>query len=266
MTDKNEIVIFTNEDFGEIRTINRNGEPWFVGKDVAAVLGYADTNKAIAMHIDGEDKLNDKTSSSLGQRGGWLINESGLYSLIFSSKMPTAKKFKRWVTTEILPTIRKYGVYAVDALLDNPDFAIQAFTALKEEREKRKSLEAKTTAQAQLIEEMQPKATYYDIVLNCKELVTVNAIAKDYGKSAVWLNKWLHDHGIQYKQGKMWHLYQKYAGKGYTQSKTYAIPDDSGDSHAKPLTCWTQKGRLFLYELLKKNGILPLIEQNYDEA
>lgn len=120
--------------------------------------------------------------------------------------------------------------------------------------------------QAKQIEEMQPKVTYYDIVLNCKELVTVNAIAKDYGKSAVWLNKWLHEHGIQYKQGKMWHLYQKYAGKGYTHSKTYAIPDDSGDSHAKPLTCWTQKGRLFLYELLKENGILPLIEQNHDEA
>lgn len=122
------------------------------------------------------------------------------------------------------------------------------------------------TMQAKQIEEMQSKVTYYDIVLNCKELVTVNAIAKDYGKSAVWLNKWLHEHGIQYKQGKMWHLYQKYAGKGYTHSKTYAIPDDSGDSHAKPLTCWTQKGRIFLYELLKENGILPLIEQNYDEA
>lgn len=95
--------------------------------------------------------------------------------------------------------------------------------------------------QAKQIEEMLPKVSYYDIVLNCKELVTVNAIAKDYGKSAVWLNKWLHEHGIQYKQGKMWHLYQKYSGNGYTHSKTYAIPDDRGDSHAKPLTCWTQK-------------------------
>ncbi len=122
--------------------------------------------------------------------------------------------------------------------------------------------------QAKQIAEMQPKATYYDVVLNCKELVTVNAIAKDYGKSAIWLNKWLHEHGIQYKQGKMWHLYQKYAGKGYTHSKTYAIPDDSGDSHAKPLTCWTMKGRLFLYDLLKSHGFLPLIEQETadDEA
>lgn len=266
MADKNEIMIFTNEDFGEIRTTVVNGEPWFVGKDAAQLLGYRDTSDALKKHVDDEDKLSRRFTDSGQSRQMYIINESGLYSLILSSKMPTAKKFKHWVTAEVLPAIRRHGLYAVDTLLDNPDFAIQAFTALKEEREKRKALEAKSAAQAQLIEEMQPKATYYDIVLNCKELVTVNAIAKDYGKSAVWLNKWLHEHGVQYKQGKMWHLYQKYAGKGYTQSKTYAVPDDSGDSHAKPLTCWTQKGRIFLYELLKENGILPLIEKNYDEA
>ncbi len=266
MADKNEIMIFTNEDFGEIRTTVVNGEPWFVGKDAAQLLGYSNTRKAIADHVDDDDKGVTKCDTLGGTQNMTIINESGLYSLILSSKLTDAKKFKRWVTAEVLPAIRRHGLYAVDALLDNPDFAIQAFTALKEEREKRKALEAKAAAQAELIEEMQPKATYFDIILNCKELVTVNAIAKDYGKSAVWLNKWLHEHGVQYKQGKMWHLYQKYAGKGYTQSKTYAIPDDSGDSHAKPLTCWTQKGRIFLYELLKENGILPLIEQNHDEA
>lgn len=117
------------------------------------------------------------------------------------------------------------------------------------------------SAQAQLIEEMQPKVTYYDVVLNCKDLVTVNTIAKDYGKSAVWLNKWLHEHGVQYRQGKMWHLYQRYAEKGYTQSKTYAIPAELTEGKAKALTCWTPKGRLFIYDLLKEHGILPLIEQ-----
>lgn len=117
------------------------------------------------------------------------------------------------------------------------------------------------TMQTKQIEEMQPKVTYYDIVLNCKDLVTVNTIAKDYGKSAVWLNKWLHEHGIQYKQGKMWHLYQRYAEKGYTQSKTYAIPAELTDGKAKALTCWTPKGRMFIYNLLKENSIIPLIEQ-----
>ena len=102
----NELKIFEHPDFGKIRTVTIDDEPYFVGKDIAGVLGYADLNKAIAMHVDEEDKLNDKTSSSLGQRGGWLINESGLYSLILGSKLPGAKKFKRWVTSEVLPSIR----------------------------------------------------------------------------------------------------------------------------------------------------------------
>lgn len=104
--------IFKNPDLGQIRVIEYNNEPLFVGKDVATILGYSDTNKAIAMHVDDEDKLNDKTALSLGQRGGWFINESGLYSLILSSKLPTAKQFKRWVTSEILPSIRKNGTYS----------------------------------------------------------------------------------------------------------------------------------------------------------
>lgn len=102
----NELKIFEPPDFGKIRTVTIDDEPYLVGKDIAGVLGYADLNKAIAMHVDEEDKLNDKTSSSLGQRGGWLINESGLYSLILGSKLPGAKKFKCWVTSEVLPSIR----------------------------------------------------------------------------------------------------------------------------------------------------------------
>ncbi len=132
--------------------------------------------------------------------------------------------------------------------------------------EQNSQLLEKNTAQEKLIEEMQPKVSYCDIVLNCKELVTVNAIAKDYGKSAVWLNKWLHEHGIQYKQGEVWLLYQKYANKGYVKSKTTTFIGTDGGQHAKSHTYWTQRGRIFLYELLKENGILPLIEQNHDEA
>lgn len=112
---KNELKIFENEAFGKVRVIEKNNEPWFVGKDVAGILGYSDLNKAVSMHVDKEDKkLNDKTSPSFGQRGATLINESGLYSLILSSKLPAAKKFKRWVTSEILPAIRKTGSYSVN--------------------------------------------------------------------------------------------------------------------------------------------------------
>ena len=123
------------------------------------------------------------------------------------------------------------------------------------------ALEMQTKVQAKQIEEMQPKVTYYDLVLNCKDLVSVNTIAKDYGKSAIWLNKWLHDKKIQYRQGKVWILYQKYAKKGYAKSRTRTFPDTGGGNHARVHTYWTQKGRLFIYDLLKENGILPLIEQ-----
>lgn len=122
----------------EIRTIEKDGEPWFVGKDVAAVLGYANASKAIQDHVDAEDKLNNDSLLSLGQRGGWLINESSLYSLILSSKMPNAKKFKRWVTSVVLPSIRKHGAYMTDQTLEqaltSPDFLIQLATQLKEEK------------------------------------------------------------------------------------------------------------------------------------
>lgn len=257
----NELKIFENPDFGKVRTMEIDGEPYFVGKDVAEILGYSDTNKAIAMHVDEEDKLNDKTSSSLGQRGGWLINESGLYSLILSSKLPKAKEFKRWVTSEVLPSIRKHGAYAVDELINDPELAIKAFTALKEERMKNKQLETTVAVQTQQISELKPKATYYDVILNCKDLVSATEIAKDYGKSAKWLNNLLHELGVQFKQGGIWLLYQNYAECGYTSTKTHNYLDENGGNHAKVHTYWTQKGRIFIYDLLKGKGILPNAER-----
>lgn len=259
----NELKIFENEQFGTIRTVEIDNTPYFVGKDVAEVLGYSDTNKAIAMHCDDEDKkLNDKSSSSFGQRGATLINESGLYSLILSSKLPKAKEFKRWVTSEVLPAIRKHGVYAVDEVLENPDMLISALQALKEEKAKAKRLTETLAVQEQQIAELQPKASYYDVVLNCKDLVSVTEIAKDYGKSAKWLNEKLHELGIQFKQGgKIWLLYQKYAEKGYTSTKTQTYNGTDGEIHTKEHTYWTQKGRLFIYDKLKAECILPVMEK-----
>ena len=139
----NDLITFNNPKFGEVRTVEQNGEPWFVGKDVAVILGYTNPSKALTDHVDDEDKLNNETLSSLGQRGGWLINESGLYSLILSSKLPTARAFKRWVTSEVLPSLRKHGLYAADELLNNPDLMIEAMQALKAERVKNQQLNAK---------------------------------------------------------------------------------------------------------------------------
>ena len=115
--------------------------------------------------------------------------------------------------------------------------------------------------QNQQILEMKPKVSYYDVVLNCKDLISTSAIAKDYGKSAIWMNRYLHEKGVQFKQGDIWLLYQRYAQKGYTSTKTHSYPGTDGETHTKVHTYWTQKGRLFIYELMKSDGMMPLIEQ-----
>ena len=244
-----EIQVFNNAELGEVRTTVIDGEVMFVGKDVAEILGYQNGSKALADHVDEEDKLYNDSLSSLGQRGGWLINESGLYNLILSSKMPNAKKFKRWVTAEVLPAIRKHGVYAVDEVLQNPDVLIQALTELKKEREEKEKLKETVAVQNQQITEMTPKAGYYDVVLNCKDVISTTEIAKDYGWSAKKMNAYLHEKKIQFKQGKIWLLYQKYSEQGLTSTKTSVYNGSDGLSHSSIHTYWTQKGRLFIYEL-----------------
>ena len=252
-----ELQIFNSTEFGSVRTATVNGEVMFVGKDVADILEYTNTAKAIRDHVDEEDKLTERIVLSGQNREVIFINESGLYSLILSSKMPNAKKFKHWVTAEVLPTVRKHGMYAIDEILENPDLAIEALTQLKEERERRKQLECQTLIQRQQIAEMQPKASYYDLILQNKNTVPITQIAKDYGMSGRKFNELLHELGVQYKFRKTWLLYQQYAECGYTQSRTYAIDESRSVMH----TYWTQKGRLFLYDLLKSEGILPVIEQ-----
>ena len=260
----NELKIFENEQFGTIRTVEIDSTPYFVGKDVAEILGYSNSRKALIDHVDEEDKIDGVTiRDSIGrEQSPVFINESGLYSLILSSKLPKAKEFKRWVTSEVLPAIRKHGVYAVDEVLENPDMLISALQALKEEKAKAKRLTETLAVQEQQIAELQPKASYYDVVLNCKDLVSVTEIAKDYGKSAKWLNEKLHELGIQFKQGgKIWILYQKYAEKGYTSTKTQTYNGNDGEVHTKEHTYWTQKGRLFIYDKLKAENILPVMEK-----
>lgn len=256
-----ELQVYKNAEFGSVRTTTIGGQPYFVGKDVAGILGYANTRKALIDHIDEEDKDDVTIRDAIGRNQTMTaINESGLYSLILSSKMPNAKKFKRWVTNEVLPAIRKHGLYATDDLIANPDLAIAAFTALKEEREKNKELMAAVAIGQQQIAEMKPKATYYDVVLKCRDAVNISVIAKDYGWSAMRMNEYLHEKGIQYKQGTIWLLYQKYAPNGYTKTNTHIYEDSKGIQHTKVHTKWTQKGRLFIYEQLKADGIYPQIE------
>lgn len=145
-------------------------------------------------------------------------------------------------------------------LIADPDLAIAAFTALKEERAKTKQLTETVAVQNQQIAELKPKASYYDVVLNCADLLSISKIAKDYGKSAKWLNNLLHELGVQFKQGDIWLLYQKYAQNGYTSTKTQTFNGSDGMVHSKVHTYWTQKGRLFIYDLMKKHNYYPLIE------
>lgn len=258
-----DIQTFTSPEFGNVRTVSIDGEPWLVGRDVASVLGYAKPENAIAAHVDSEDKTTTliQGTGSNYKSNTVLINESGLYSLVLSSRLPGARRFRRWVTSEVLPSIHRHGLYAMDEILADPDAMIAALTALKAEREERRRLEGTVAVQTQQILEMKPKASYYDVVLNCKDLVAISVIAEDFGWSATKMNQYLHEKGVQYKQGHIWLLYQKYAERGFTSTKTRSYPGADGETHTKVHTYWTQAGRLFIYDLMKTNGYIPLIER-----
>lgn len=259
--NKFNITPFFKKEFGEIRVIEIEGKPHFVGNDIAKALGYSNPHKALKDHCKRVMKVC--TNDSLGrQQDTNVIPEGDLYRLISKSKLPQAEKFESWVFDEVLPTIRKHGMYARDELLDNPELLIDLATKLKQERDQRKQLEVVNTALTQQIGELKPKADYTDMVLQNKSLMSVTAIAKDYGMSGVALNKKLNELGIQYKQSGQWFLYAKHQTKGYTSSSTTTIEHKDGTTEVKLHTKWTQKGRLFIYNELKKIGIVPLIEQD----
>ncbi len=187
----NELQIFNNSEFGEVRVLEIDNEPWFVGKDVVDILGYKNGSRDINAHVDEEDKLKYQIGTSGQMREQTIINESGLYSLILSSKLPNAKKFKKWVTGEVLPTIRKHGMYATEELLDNPDLLISVAKELKFERERRKLLEAER-------ETNKPKVLFADSVQSSKKSILVGELAKlikqngvDIGQNRLfaWLRK-----------------------------------------------------------------------------
>lgn len=241
----------------EVRTQLINEEPWFVGKDIAEILGYTNPAKAIRDHVDQEDKGENESFTPGGNQKMIIINESGLYSLILKSKLPTAKKFKRWVTSEVLPTIRKHGGYLTPEKLEqallNPDTIIQLATTLKQERQKNMFLE-------QQVAEYEPKVSYLDKILSSTDTVTITQIAADYGMSGIQMNKLLNDFGVQHKVGGQWILYKKHMQQGYTKSHTSEIRKSDGNVKVVMNTKWSQKGRLFLYELMKAEGYYPQMD------
>lgn len=243
----------------QVRVVTKDGQPWFVGKDVTDILGFTNGRKAIEDHVDTEDRQilqkSPDVTFEIPPRGYTIINESGIYSLTFSSRLPSAKQFKRWVTSEVLPSIRKHGAYltpeTMERVMDDPDFIIGLVQALKEERAKRFALEAEKQA-------LLPKAEYCDAVLRSPSLIPTNVIAKDYGMSAVRFNRMLENMGIQYKRGNMWALKSQYQDKGYTQSETF---QREGSLNTYCWNKWTETGRQFLYDTLKAHDILPMSER-----
>ena len=275
----NEIQIFNNDEFGEIRTVVIDDEPWFVGKDVASALGYSNTKDAISRHVDSDDKRGSRFTTTSGEQSMTVINESGVYSLVFGSKLPRAKEFKRWVTSEVLPTIRKTGGYVanedlfVDTYFTEADENTKNFVrgcliamrqqtnTIREQGERIGELEGKVEQQRQTIEDYQPKVDYLDTILACPDAVTTTQIAADYDITAHKLNKILHEEGLQRCVGGQWILYRRHMGKGYTKSETYYIPHHDGRRPTVAMTTkWTQKGRLAIYEIMQSRGIVPKMD------
>ncbi|WP_276933592.1 phage antirepressor [Dubosiella newyorkensis] len=241
----NELQIFKNDEFGQVRTTIINDEPYFVGKDVAVVLGYRDTSDALKKHVDEEDKGVCEMPTPGGRQQMKMVNESGLYSLIIGSKLPTAKRFKRWVTSEVLPTIRKHGAYAVDDLLDDPDLAIKAFTALKEERAKRKALEAQNT-------KMLPKAVFADAVTTSDSCILIGDLAKLLRQNGVEIGQkrlfeYLRSNGFLIKRrGADWNSpTQRAMEMGLFEIKETAITHSDGHVTISKTTKVTGKGQVY---------------------
>ena len=277
----NEIQKFYNNEFGELKVMQKGEKFWFPAAECARILGYVNARDAICRHCKGVVKHATLTAG--GKQTVNFIPEGDLYRLISRSKLDSAQRFESWVFDEILPSIRKHGAYIIPDLLEelqrNTEKNAELLKSLAEEQRERiaaedryrrlerenkeykdKTLQLETTSRLleETLEEAKPKISYYDTILQNPAAVPITLIAKDYGMPAVRFNRLLNGFHIQYSVGGTWELYQEYADHGYTHGNVYHTK--SGE--AKVHTCWTQKGRLFLYEFLKEHNILPAIEVN----
>lgn len=241
----NELQIFENPEFGSVRTVEIDGEPWFVGKDVATALGYANTADAIQKHVDNDDKLESQIAISGQNRKIIVINESGLYSLVLSSKLSSAKKFKKWVTSEVLPSIRKHGMYAEKELLDNPDLLIKVAQALKEEREKNKKLSEEN-------KRMKPKEIFADAVTVSDTCILIGELAKIIKQNGVDIGQnrlftWMRDNGyLISRKGTDYNMpMQKSMDLGLFEIKERTISNPDGSVRITKTVLVTGKGQQY---------------------
>ena len=251
---ENQIQIFNNPAFGDIRTIvDENNTPWFVGKDVTEILGYKNPSKALSDHVQDDDKLNNETLSSLGQRGGWLINESGLYSLILSSKLPQAREFKHWVTSVVLPQIRKTGGYIpIKEEDDEKTILCKALSIMK------RTVEQKD----KLLEEQKPLVHFANAITASDGSILIGEMAKILNQNGFKTGrkrffKWLRDHEYLFKQSR--EPIQKWVDEGIFELHATVVSTDHGDIERLP-TKVTGKGQKYFLDLLTKSPDSPSLE------
>lgn len=260
---KNELQIFNNPEFGEIRTVEEDGRVLFCGSDVAKALGYTNPSKALSDHCKGVTKRYTPTKSGTQEMS--FIPESDVYRLAFGSKLPNAERLTDWIVEEVIPSIRKHGAYmtpeVIERTLTDPDYIIQLATTLKEERQKRKALESENERQKQVIADFEPIRQYVDTILESAATLTITQIAADYDLSARTLNKILNEEGVQHMVNGQWILYKRHMGMGYTKSKTIQFTRSDGTPDTKMSTQWTQKGRLFLHNILTARGITAIMDR-----
>lgn len=262
---RNELVTINN-----VRGyLDDNNTAWLNAEDVARGLGFTEKSKSgnivvmwrrVRQYLK-DLKVIDTSADGVGKENlPEFIPENVFYRLCMKANNEVAREFQGNVCDNILPQIRKTGMYLTDNVFDlmmrEPEKIGEMLIEYGRTRKENEQLKLDNKIKEQQITELQPKAEYTDVILQCKDLVTITVIAKDYGKSAVFMNELLHKLGVQYKESGVWFLYQKYAECGYTRTKTFNV----GDNNAKIHTYWTQKGRLFIYNLLKENGYLPVME------
>lgn len=253
----NNLQIFNSDEFGQIRVVEQNGEPWFIAKDVCNILDISKYRDAVA-RLDGDERGSVEVDTLGGKQAVTAVNEYGLYGLVLGSRKPEAKRFKRWVTHEVIPSIRKHGAYLtpekIEEVLLNPDTIIKLATELK-------SLQSENAVQRQVIAEFKPIKEYVDTILSSEDTVTITQIAADYGLSAKALNKILNEQCLIRRVGGQWVLYSSHMQKGYTKSETIDVTRSDGSIKVVMNTKWTQKGRLKIHELLTAIGVLANMDK-----
>lgn len=253
---ENQVQLFNHPEFGGVRVVGDSENPRFCLSDVCKILAIGNPSQ-VKTRLDKGVISNETLQTAGGMQSLMFINEDGLYDVILDSRKPSAKKFRKWITNQVVPSIRKTGMYINPNAPINPDLLIKIANDMKALAAQRDEFKALAAAKDETINQLQPKADYCEKILQSPNAVPVTVIAKEYGYSGVMFNQLLGSYKIQRRVGGVWTLYQEYIGKGYVVTETVVTNNGGSAMQMK----WTQRGRFFLYDFLKARGHMPLCEQ-----